>query len=151
MLFPTWRKSIYTISTWWNSLWSLALRVCVGNAALRVARCGGSKLFRDLPNFTLQVWISLEKAPWKHPNQHCVMDIHIIWLGITSLQNRRCFNQRNLKVYGNVMKCRTSRKFTLGLFMKSEVVVFDPAKLGWTAEASFSWPNTLPETKSKRP
>ena len=48
-------------------------------------------------------------------------------------------------------------KFTLipmiieGLFMKSEVVVFDPAKLRWTAEASFSWPNTLPETKSKRP
>ena len=43
MLFPTSRKSIYTINTWGNSRIPLALRVCVGNAALRVARCGGSK------------------------------------------------------------------------------------------------------------
>ena len=47
MLSPTWRKSIYTINTWWNSHRSLALRVCVGNAALCVARCGGSKAFVD--------------------------------------------------------------------------------------------------------
>ena len=37
MLFPTSRKSIYTINTWGNSRRPLALRVCVGNAVLRVA------------------------------------------------------------------------------------------------------------------